>query len=206
MDRRTASMHLTVDIRICGGLRCSSRGRCLLHLALGGMDSGCLGCGCPDRAVSDMPASHTHQSALEEPGHPGGAGLARRTSSSGTGPASASPMSAAYDHCDGPHGDHGLGQHGAAGASYIDPHRRHKAVDLLRDLQKGHRTEEPDQYVASDRLLAGCRHRSLYLAFVKGKGWNAQRRNDQHCQKENGQNLFGLFHKFPPVRAKAGLR
>lgn len=134
MDGRAAGVYFAIDVGISRRLRgCGSGGR-LLYLALSGMDGRCLGCGRPDRAVGNMTASHSNQAALEEPGHPGGAGLARRISSSGTGPASASPMSAAHNHRDGPHGDHGLGQHRTAGAAHIDPQRRHKAVNFLRYL------------------------------------------------------------------------
>ena len=176
----------------CGRLRficCMNSGP---GLFLDSADGRGLGCGGFDCTVGDMPASHTHQAALEKAGQPGGTGLSGGTASSGTGSTRSGLVSAACYHRHGSHGNHGLGQHGTAGAAYIDPQGRHETVYLLGDFQESNSAQEPDQHISCDGFLAGRRNSGLYLTFFQGKRRSTEHERHQ-CRQGQQTDNFLLF-------------
>ena len=147
--------------RLCGGrMLCWNRGIARRRL---------------DGVIRGAPACHANKPALKvvpNAGASGGAGAI----------AARDVTSTARHHFDAARGNQRLRQKRAARVPHIEPDALHKAVDLLRDLEKSNGAKKPDQHLSYDRFFAGRRRLRLHLAFCDGEGRGGKKRPKKERQ------------------------
>ena len=163
-------------------------------------------CGRFDGIVRDIPLNHAGQTAAGKACAESG-GAAFPTSAIGIDMGRVAAASAAkvmagkvLKAADALGRNHGLGQHTAAGVSYIDTQACHERVDFLRYLQEAYRTHEPDQDIAGNRLLTYSVHLSLHLFLGDGKSRLTKQAGEGSNHQRKEQNFLEFFQSAPPYK------